>query len=154
MIIKIDSEEKFLPIAQRLMWVSTECFPRSDWGMDTWKGFFGNYDFFVYINTTENQVSGFLAFYVVEKETEILKLGVLPEYRRRRIGSSLLNEMLLDLTRLEIKSIHLEVRRSNNIARSLYLSHGFVENGIRESYYNRPVDDAVLLTRKLYDEIS
>jgi [ribosomal protein S18]-alanine N-acetyltransferase len=39
----------------------------------------------------------------------------------------------------------LEVRRSNEAARSLYLSLGFQERAVRSHYYTQPQEDALIL---------
>ena len=45
----------------------------------------------------------------------------------------------------EVKSIFLVVSESNDRARNLYKSYGFVEEGIRKHYYSNPSENAVLM---------
>ena len=46
-----------------------------------------------------------------------------------------------------INTIHLEVRAGNETAVRLYERMGFTRDGIRKGYYERPVEDAILMTR-------
>jgi ribosomal-protein-alanine N-acetyltransferase len=48
-----------------------------------------------------------------------------------------------------VRTVYLEVRASNDHARALYDSRGFVEVGRRKAYYRRPVEDAIVLRRVL-----
>lgn len=48
----------------------------------------------------------------------------------------------------------LEVRQSNLGAQALYRRHGFCPAGVRKNYYRDPVEDAILMTRKLTEEES
>jgi ribosomal-protein-alanine N-acetyltransferase len=95
----------------------------------------------------ENQaVAGFLVGRLVtEDEWEIENVAVAGAARRRGLGSRLLGEFL-DLARNRGgKHIFLEVRASNRAARALYQKWAFVEAGMRKSYYQDPVEDALIL---------
>lgn len=48
-----------------------------------------------------------------------------------------------------VKYLHLEVRESNTAARSLYGKMGFEIDGIRKSFYQKPTENAVLMTKVL-----
>ena len=45
----------------------------------------------------------------------------------------------------KIQKITLEVRRSNQIAISLYKKYDFKEISVRKNYYKNPTEDAVIL---------
>ena len=77
-------------------------------------------------------------------EREILQLGVLPVYR----GQGLARELVLSLPGEE--PYFLEVRESNQAARKLYESVGFVELGRRPNYYQNPKEDAILMKGDLH----
>ena len=49
----------------------------------------------------------------------------------------------------KMSKILLDVRESNTAARSFYEEEGFVEEGIRQNFYDAPKEDAVLMSRKL-----
>jgi [ribosomal protein S18]-alanine N-acetyltransferase len=80
-------------------------------------------------------VSGYAIMSIAASEAHILNLCVHPELRRLGYGRRLLNAMLFRAQDAVVKQIFLEVRPSNHIAISLYLSEGFREIGIRPAYY-------------------
>ncbi len=76
---------------------------------------------------------------------EILNLGGMLAARRRGIGTALVRRMLDDFARRGVVSAFLEVRESNLPAQQLYESFGFAAVGRRARYYQRPMEDAVVL---------
>ena len=82
---------------------------------------------------------------LAEGEWEIDNVAVVGAARRRGLGSRLLGEFM-DLARIGGgKHIFLEVRASNLEARALYRKWAFLEAGLRKSYYENPVEDALIL---------
>ena len=78
---------------------------------------------------------GFILINTILDEIHILKFGVLPEFRHIGLGKKLISTVL-DLYKDETeKYVWLEVRKSNNIAISLYTSQGFEIKGVRKKYY-------------------
>jgi len=79
--------------------------------------------------------SGFLGFSQM-KRGHVISIAVLPEYRRRGIGETLLREALQAMTNYyNIKECYLEVRVSNSPAINLYKKIGFkIERTIRGYY--------------------
>ena len=51
-------------------------------------------------------------------------------------------------------SLRLEVRASNREAIGFYQQAGFVQEGRRTGYYSQPVEDALLMSRKLSARVS
>jgi ribosomal-protein-alanine N-acetyltransferase len=47
------------------------------------------------------------------------------------------------------KNITLDVRESNSVAIRLYDQYGFREIGRRKKYYRFPVEDAIIMERKI-----
>ncbi len=70
------------------------------------------------------------------------------EYRKRGIGTFLLNEILKKGREIKIGTFTLEVRESNFAAIALYNKFGFRVAGRRKRYYHSPVEDALIMTRK------
>jgi len=96
------------------------------------------------------QENGAMAGFLVGREVthdewEIENLAVAGAARRRGLGSRLLNEFLNLARSRGGKDIFLEVRASNHAARTLYQKWAFVEAGIRKSYYQDPLEDALIL---------
>ena len=90
-----------------------------------------------------------LAYYciwVVFEELRFLTLAVHPAFRRQNIGSRLVVHALhLGVSKGTRRAL-LEVRESNQAARSLYEKFGFQHYGTRKSYYTNPDEDAILMT--------
>ncbi len=92
---------------------------------------------------------GYLCFWAVREELQLLDLAVHPGYRGRGHGGFLLTKLIdLALSR-GISRIWLEVRVSGSTARRLYEKFGFVESGRRKSYYTDPPEDAILMSLEM-----
>lgn len=74
-------------------------------------------------------------------EIEILKIGVIEDFRKQKIGSKLLNYLF----EME-KEIFLEVRESNIVGQKFYENNGFIKIGKRKNYY-KDGETAVLMKR-------
>src|SRR5262249_13192140 len=74
---------------------------------------------------------------------EILTLGVLPRFRRRGVGRSLLAAVTDRLARAGGARLLLEVAADNVAAQALYRDAGFLEVGRRPGYYQRASGQAV-----------
>ncbi len=95
----------------------------------------------------QRRAIGFCSFWRVLDELHINNLAVLPDLRRCGIGSSLLAFVLQKGIDLGARRATLEVRRSNEAAQLLYQRFGFSVAGVREAYYSKPVEDALILWR-------
>ena len=96
------------------------------------------------------QIYAFLVAHKIDAEWELENLVVAASSRCRGLGSRLLRELIAHATRLKGSSIFLEVRESNQSARSLYRKIGFKETGLRKSYYADPLENAILYSLSLY----
>lgn len=100
-----------------------------------------------FINLTledEGRVAAYITATVVADEMNIDSVAVAPEYRRKGYASALIN---LAIKEAKAAVVMLEVRESNTAAISLYQSLGFEKVGLRKNYYERPVENAVLMTK-------
>lgn len=77
---------------------------------------------------------GFLYFWTVSDEFQIIDIGVTPARRRHGIAKLFLDK-LRALAAARNRSITLEVRSDNSAAIALYESNGFTRDGLRKSYY-------------------
>jgi [ribosomal protein S18]-alanine N-acetyltransferase len=102
----------------------------------------------IYVVRTEScRVAAFCAFWLVFDEIHINNVAVLPEYRGRGFGTSLMQHVLAEALRLGAKRATLEVRASNAAALRLYERLGFYVAATRRNYYSNPVEDALILWR-------
>ena len=77
---------------------------------------------------------GFALARGVLDEAELLLLAVVPDARRRGVGSALLRSVIADSAARNMAALHLEVREGND-AIKLYKSAGFLKVGERRDYY-------------------
>lgn len=100
-----------------------------------------------FINLTledEGRVAAYITATVVADEMNIDSVAVAPDYRRKGYASALID---LAIKQAKAAVVMLEVRESNTAAISLYQSLGFEKVGLRKNYYERPVENAVLMTK-------
>lgn len=99
----------------------------------------------------ESGVCGYGVLSVAADECHLLNLCVHPEQQGRGVGRALLTHLLALGRARGATSVYLEVRPSNQTARSLYRSMGFEEVGQRKAYYpaERGREDAIVLARRL-----
>jgi len=71
------------------------------------------------------------------EEEELLLLAVMPQWRRRGLGSKLLQNLIVAALNRGAARLLLEMRRGNP-AEALYRAHGFIPIGKRLKYYKTP----------------
>jgi len=95
------------------------------------------------------RVMGFIICWMLPGDLHLLNLAVVPECRRKGIGSRMLNDSLNAFSLSGGGLVSLEVRPSNLAARQMYKAHGFGEIGRRPGYYRRQDEDAIVMARKV-----
>ena len=93
------------------------------------------------------KIVGYCIVYTADDEADIARIAVLKESRRFGIASELIHALDVICWENQIQIIMLDVRVSNDGARAFYEKHGFTQDGIRENYYNSPIEDAILMSR-------
>ena len=94
-------------------------------------------------------VAGFLNYWLIIDELQIMNLAVAPEYRCRGYGCALLDDLNCLAGPLGVSMMTLEVRRSNAQAIRLYERYGFSRVGVRPQYYSDNAEDALVMRRAL-----
>jgi ribosomal-protein-alanine N-acetyltransferase len=89
--------------------------------------------------------AGYCGVWIILDEAHITNIAVLPEYRGRKLGERLLVKMMGLAKEAGAKTMTLEVRVSNETAKSLYKKLGFQEGGIRKNYYSDNQEDAIVM---------
>lgn len=97
------------------------------------------------------QVVGYLCGWYIADEVQILDVAVHSACRRQGVGEQLLRHALAVGRRRGAQAVHLEVRRGNLPALTLYGKFGFREVAVRQRYYASG-EDALLLTCLLSPE--
>jgi ribosomal-protein-alanine N-acetyltransferase len=78
---------------------------------------------------------GFAIARAVTEEAELLSLGVLAKYRRQRLATQLLMQVIDFVAARGVEKLFLEVAEDNPGAQALYVAHGFARVGRRPEYY-------------------
>ena len=90
------------------------------------------------------KIIGFVIFYHVKDEIEIIQIGIMKSCQRKNYGSLIIDK----IKKLnDVKKIFLEVSVQNSQAINFYLKNGFKKIGIRKDYYkgNKKRVDALRL---------
>ncbi len=101
----------------------------------------------------DKKVIGYICANFVADEGHILNLAVHPDFKRKGIAKTLVENILEELKETDCRFLYLEVRASNNTARELYEGFGFKVVGTRKKYYNKPEEDAVIMSLRLDSEM-
>jgi ribosomal-protein-alanine N-acetyltransferase len=109
-----------------------------------------NLDFsYNFVFDLNGDVKGYVSFWVVDDEVHILSIAVEEEYRRRRIGTAILQFTLDVAGEIGGRYAFLEVRESNKEAFRLYSSLRFKTVKIVEGYYTDTREDAIIMARRV-----
>ena len=100
------------------------------------------------VATDEDRVVGYVGSQTVLGETDMMNIAIHPDYRKRGVAIMLIEALILHLTQQGSHSLMLEVRSSNEPAKSLYSKMGFETVGIRRNYYRNPREDAMILRKE------
>ena len=94
-----------------------------------------------------NDLLGYVWARFVLDEGDIGNVAVAPDSRRCGIGAALLGALFAESERRGAAVLRLEVRGSNLAARRLYEKNGFETVGKRKNYYEKPTEDAILMSK-------
>lgn len=97
----------------------------------------------------DGKVAAYGGMWIVLDEGHITNIAVHPDYRGRKIGEKLVRALIQKAKDNNAASITLEVRASNDAARSLYKKLGFEDSGIRKGYYADSGEDAIIMWKTL-----
>lgn len=98
----------------------------------------------------DSKPAGYMSMMLAAGEGDIMRVAVLPEYRRLGIGRALLEECF---SSNDPDVVFLDVRENNIPAIRLYESMGFESVGLRKNYYSNPTEHAVIMTYNLKDKV-
>jgi ribosomal-protein-alanine N-acetyltransferase len=95
----------------------------------------------------DGKIAGYCGMWTVLGEGNITNMAVAEEYRRKGIAAKLMEELLKRGHEKGVTIFFLEVRESNTAARTLYENAGFSQIGIRKRFYERPVENAIVMSK-------
>lgn len=103
---------------------------------------------FVFVAKVDEQLLGYIDFWITFQQAQINNLAVTPGLRRKGIGKVLLEDALKRIQQAGCERVTLEVRVSNLAAQKLYESFGFRFAYQKKQYYANG-EDAWLMEKTL-----
>tara|TARA_B100001939_G_C16472196_1_gene417747 strand:+ start:57 stop:491 length:435 start_codon:yes stop_codon:yes gene_type:complete len=94
-----------------------------------------------------DRLVGYVCFFQVKNEVEIIKIGVMKSYQGKNYGTHLITK----IKKLSIRKIFLEVSSLNKTAIKFYEKNGFKIIGVRKNYYTLRDNSKVNAIRLLYE---
>jgi ribosomal-protein-alanine N-acetyltransferase len=91
------------------------------------------------------EIVGYICFWLVAGEIQVLNIAVHKEVRRRGVARKLLELAIRAAREENARTITLEVRKGNPAARKLYETFGFRVIGERPNYYGGPGESAIVM---------
>ncbi|MBQ4537752.1 MAG: ribosomal protein S18-alanine N-acetyltransferase [Lachnospiraceae bacterium] len=106
-------------------------------------------DYCVYlVAEVDGEVAGCLGMTDICHEGNIDNVVVAERFRGRGIATQLMETLFTEGEKRGVEAYTLEVRVSNAAAIHLYEKMGFVSEGVRPGFYERPVEDALIMWRR------
>lgn len=97
----------------------------------------------------EGVILGYGGMWLIVDEAHVTNIAVRAIYRGQGLGKKLLQELMRTALWLGALRMTLEVRVSNETAKSLYRKMGFYPSGIRPAYYSDNMEDALIMWAEL-----
>ena len=97
----------------------------------------------------DGKICGYVLFWLLPGSIDVHNLAVAPEFRRLGIARMLMRQVVVAARVQSATRVTLEVRQSNDPAKRLYASLGFVQTGLRRGYYSDDGEDAFTMVLEL-----
>ena len=104
---------------------------------------------FIIVAEVDGEFAGYCIVYYVMDEAEIARIAVDEHARRQGLGRGLLDYTTQCCIEKKVERLLLDVRESNKNAIAFYKSYGFLEDGIRKNFYEKPREHAMLMSKDL-----
>lgn len=101
----------------------------------------------LWVVSYQRKIVGYIDFWLVVGEMELVSIAVHPKYQRRGVARYLMEEMISYGQENQANSIILDVRKNNHKAQKLYCNFGFKKVGLRKKYYSDNQEDAIIMKR-------
>jgi len=99
----------------------------------------------------DGKTVGYGGIWLIIDEGHVTNIAVAKDYRGLGIGNKIVEGIIKICADRNIRSITLEVRKSNNVAQNLYKKYGFKGYGIRSRYYSDNNEDAIIMWKSIED---
>lgn len=96
----------------------------------------------------EGRAVGYGGLLLTAGEGNVTNIAVDAAYRGCGIGTELLRRLLEEGGKHGAREFTLEVRISNEAAIHVYEKLGFLQEGVRKRFYEKPVEDALIMWKR------
>lgn len=103
----------------------------------------------VAVDRKTGEILAYLVAWFVADELHLANIAVALSARRQGLAQRFLDEMEMEARRRAVRTIVLEVRRSNIAAQTLYKKNGFYTITVRRRYYQDNREDALVMVKPL-----
>lgn len=145
MQIRRMKEEDLAQVAE----IEKECFSLP-WSEKSFRDACSRQENVYLVAAKDTEVLGYIGMWAVLGEGEITNVAVKPSARRQGVADRMLEELFAIARAAGTDIFFLEVRESNEAARKLYEKQGFSQIGIRKNFYERPQENAVVMSRTFF----
>lgn len=115
------------------------------WPLSAFEGVLRDSNSLYLVAEVQGQVAGCCGLTDILGEGDINNVAVDPGFRGNGIARRLMAELLKQGRAMGIEEFTLEVRVSNTAAIRIYEELGFVSEGIRPGFYEKPREDAMIM---------
>jgi len=99
---------------------------------------------FYYVMEYQHSLVAYGGYWKIRNEAHLVTFAVHPSFRRKGLGSQLLQYLLKEIEKQNLDKVTLEVRSSNSTAQKFYQEFGFKRIAIRPQYYIDTNEDAIV----------
>lgn len=100
---------------------------------------------YYYVFEHNKEIIGYIGLRVYDDSCEVLNFVIASHYQRMGNGQKLFDYILEELKIKQVKTITLEVRKSNKQALNFYYKNDFNKLNVRKKYYDNNEDALVLI---------
>jgi len=128
-----------------ILQIEEECYPLP-WSFQQFVQELENPVATLLVGEIESRIVGYICYWLVAGEMEILNLATSAKFRRKGIAAELMTQAFNRCPADKLFSAWLEVRAANQSAIALYRRSGFNQSGVRKGYY-RDGEDAIIMVK-------
>lgn len=96
----------------------------------------------------DETVVGYCGLYMVLEEGNVINVAVKEEFRGRHMAQEMLTFLMEEGAKQNITAFTLEVREHNETALHVYEKLGFESVGIRKNFYEKPIENAIIMWKR------
>lgn len=133
----------------KLMIIEKESFSLP-WSRESYEAELHNHFASYLVCDWEGEIAAYAGIWTVFGEAHITNVAVGKRYRQRGMGRTLMQELEKVALAKKTRRILLEVRPSNQAALAMYHGLGYVQTSVRKEYYADNQEDALVMTKFLY----